>query len=167
MILIDTSRLHNDFKMLVYKYYAVIREHKLKNRASINIKLSNFNLYYLVDSYRIGGITTTTATTNCAVSELLEISWNLELYVQLFFWVGEFLKLIFVCNCIIKILKKGSLASASEIITSGQLMSPTETANNTEYSYALLFIRTLYGAILSFVSCACEQGCIMTSKLCL
>jgi hypothetical protein len=25
----------------------------------------------------------------------------------------------------------------------------------------------LYGAILSFVSCACEQGCIMTSKLCL
>jgi hypothetical protein len=64
--------------------------------------------------------------------------------------------------------KKGSLDSASEIITfRKRRLSQTETTNNTGYTIALLFVRTFVGDhfILYFGSCMHEGGYVVTSKI--
>jgi len=73
------------------------------------------------------------------------------------FGCGGILKLILVFNFIVEIYKKGSLDSASEVITFRQLKLPqTEMANNTGYF--------CWGGFLLF-SCTYECGYIMTSKI--
>ena len=99
--------------------------------------------------------------------DMLEISSSSELCVQLYFLgMGKFLKLLLFFYFIVEIYKKGSLDSASEIITFRQLkLSQTEMANNTGYPVALLFIRTFAGVFLFVCPYTYESGYIMPSTI--